>query len=165
MGLRLLNSGPKWREHFLERDHFSNSVKKFFPWDNFMWFCVRMRVCVCVCYSSLFTLGIIVCICNMWKHNICLQVCSCVHYSRKQWSIWNARTFLKTLLLVNNSSCSKCCISCTLSLLILKITQVTWFSLWTLKNTTGKRSEGRREFSQGFSLGSFRQIFLWVDLT
>lgn len=87
-------------------------------------------------YSSLFTLGIIVCICNMCKHNICLQVSSCVHYSMKQWSIWNARTFLKMLLLVNNSSCSECCISCTPSLLILKITQVTWFLLCALKNTT-----------------------------
>lgn len=150
--LCLPHSGPRWRAHFLESVHFLNSVQYFFPWDNVMYF----SLCVFVYHSSLFTLEITACICSMCKHNICIQGSSCVHYSMKQWSFRNAKPFLKTLLLVNNSSCSKCCISCTLSLLILKVTQVTWFSLCTFKNTTEKWCEGRREFNQRFLAGIFQ---------
>lgn len=172
MHLCLLHSGPKLRAHLLDRDHFPNSVQYFFSWDNFMSFF----------YSSLFTLGIIVCICNMCKHNICLQVSSCAHYSMKQWSIGNARTFLTTLLLVNNSSCSGCCISCTRSLLILKITQLIWVSLCTLKehnrkvewgqkgiqsrvshwNLSGKYFGSGPYLSQGIN-NVIKIIFYWLD--
>lgn len=157
MHSRVLHRSPRSWEYLLDRNNFSNVVSYFFPWENFM--CVFFLL-----YSSLLILGIIVCICNMCKHNICLQVSSCVHQSLKQRSIWNARTFLKMLLLVNNSSCSECCISCTLSLLILKITQVTWFSLCAVKEYN-RTAEWARGESSDFSLESFRQIFWGVDLT
>lgn len=154
--------GPSWREHFLKRHRFSNSVHYFLPWSNFVYF--PLRVCVCVFHSSLFTVVITVCICNMCEHSICLLPSFCAHYSMEQWSTGNARTFLKMVLLVSNSSCSKCCISCALSLLILKIIQGTWFSLHTFKNTREKWHEGRREFSQRFLDGIFQaNIFMSIS--
>ena len=115
-------------------------------------------------HSSLFTVVITVCICNMCEHSICLQPSFCAHYSMKQWSIGNVKAFLKMVLLVSNSSCSKCCIFCSLSLLILKIIQGTWFSLHTFKNTREKRHKGRREVSQRFLAGIFQaNIFVSIS--
>lgn len=42
--------GPSWREHFLKRHRFSNSVHYFLPWSNFVYF--PLRVCVCVSFLS-----------------------------------------------------------------------------------------------------------------
>lgn len=115
-------------------------------------------------YSSLFILGIIVCICNMCKDNICLPVSSRVHYSMKQWSIGDAGPFLTTLLLVNNASCSGCCISCAQSLLILKMTQVPWFSLCGLKEHSGKAQWGKKGIPAGTShwIISAQHFWEWI---
>lgn len=137
-------------------------MQSFFPRSKFAYF--PLRVCACVFHSSLFTVVITVCICNMCERNICLPLSFCAHSSMKLWIFGNARTFLKMMLLVSNFSCSKCCISCALSLLILKIIQGTWFSLHAFRNTREKRHEGSREFKD-FLLESFRQIFSWVPLT
>lgn len=137
------------RGHLQDRDRISNSVQSFlFLIVDFFF------------YSSLFSLGIIVCICNVCKHNICLWVSCCVHCPMEQWSIWDAAAFLRTLLLVHNSSCSECCSSRAPSLLILKITLVTCFSSCALQEQKRKVEWRDGEFSQGFLLGIFWQLFL-----
>ena len=51
--------------------------------------CIFLCVCVCLFHSSVFTVVITVCICNMCEHSICLQPSFCAHYSMKHWECEN----------------------------------------------------------------------------